>query len=448
VGEDRESLWGGFYYQRRSPHHSTDIAFPVIWSLWNKDSQSHTLVVGPFAHRWAPFEHDNWLAPLYFEGKRKNGGYFHSLPLLTTTHWDEKGAFTLSALYFRNRTLKDVDWGLVPFFFHGDNGSEEGARKTYTLIPPLLLFHGETENDETALTVVGPVITKISPKRSVFDIAPLFFHIDGRPATGGVQESHTTLFPFFHYGTSPEQTLFVIPGYLSRVTKTVNTKLTPIVSYSSTRNGATSMWAVGPIVPLYYHFADHDTGLTTWYAAPFFFHSDSPEGRSFLTPLIGRFETYGLSRTWWVFPTLTTTRNTRGWENDFHPIVYLGRDEKSSHAVIAPILWDFASPEKRTTLVPPLFWRFQDNTDRSIIQVAANTLYIQKKVEGGLDWQFHLLPLFSYGEDPRGYFWNVLFGLAGYQKEGSFARIRALGLPITVRGSASETALGTPGLKF
>jgi hypothetical protein len=449
VGEDRESVFGGFYYQRRSSRWSTDVLFPALWNVVDKETGSKTFVLGNFVHRTAPFEHDNWLAPFYAEGRRKNGGYFHSLPLLTSSHWSDKGAFTLSFLYFRNRTEKDVDWGVVPFAFHGDNGNEDGGRKTYTVIPPLAFYHGEQEVDESALTVVGPLILKNTPKRSVVDIAPFFFHIEGKPETGGVRESHTTVFPLFHYGTSPDQNLLVVgPLLLDRKTPTVHTTLTPLVSFSTTRNGSTHLVAAGPILPLYYHYSDHDTGLTTWYAAPFFLHSGSPEGWSFLTPLAGRFESYGVSRTWWFFPSIVTSTDTKGWENDFYPIAFMGRKEQSSHAVLAPVLWDFASPEKRTTIVAPLFWRFQDNTDSSITQIAANTLYLQKRVPGGLDWQFHLLPLVSYGEDPQGYFWNFLFGLAGYQKEGSFARIRALWIPITVKGNASETALGTPPLKF
>jgi hypothetical protein len=447
-GEDRESLYGLLYYQRRSPHLAVDLAFPAFWNVWNKDTGSRTLVLGPFVHRTAPFEHDNWLAPLYFEGARKDGGYLDIPLLLTSTHWGAKSAFTWSVLYFRNRTDKDVDWGVAPFVFHGDNGNEEGARKTYSVIPPLIFYHGESESDESQLTVVGPVIAASTPKRSVFDVAPLFFHIEGKPQTGGVQETHTTLFPLFHYGKSPDQTLFVLPGYLRRVTPTADTMLTPFVSTATTRTGSTSMVAAGPILPLYYHYVDHDIHLTTWYAAPFYLHSSSPEGTMSLTPLAGRFESYGISRTWWFFPSLTTTSDRSGWSTNLYPLVFLGRSDQSSHTVLAPVIWDFASPEKRTTIVAPLFWRFQDNTDRSITQIAANTLYLQKKVDGGIDWQFHLLPLFSYGENPRGYFWNVLFGLAGFQREGSFARIRALWIPITVQGAASQLAEGAPALKF
>jgi len=445
---DRESLFGLLYYQRRSAALDVDLFFPAVWNVSNKVTGSHTLVLGPLVHRTAPFENDNWLAPLYFQGSRKDGGYFHSPALLTTTHWDEKGAFTLSALYFRNRTLTDVDWGAVPFVFHGDTGNLEGARKTYTLVPPAFYYHGANEADESTTTVVGPVIVQSTPKRAVFDVAPLFFHIEGKPETGGIRESHTTLFPFFHYGKTDEHSLFVVPGYLRRVTKTVDTMITPFYSHSETRNGATSLTAAGPLLPLYYHYVDHDTALLTWFVAPLFMQSHSPEERAFLTPLVGRFETYGVSRTWWFLPTLIASTDRHGWETDLHPIVYTGRSDDSSHTVVAPVFWDFASPEHRTTILAPIFWRFQDNTDNSITQIAGNTLYLQRRVVGGIDWQFHLLPLFSYGEDPQGYFWNVLFGLAGYQREGSYSRVRAFWIPITVNGTSAHAAADPAAVRF
>ncbi len=186
------------------------------------------------------------------------------------------------------------------------------------------------------------------------------------------------------------------------------------------------------MLPLFYSYEDKDIELQHWAAFPFFYRSKSPRGSDWLTPLVGRFEDTGLSRTWWVFPNVTVNRNIRGWETDIHPLLYLGRKDRSSHTVAAPIFWDFASPKGRTTVGFPLYWRFADTSDDSVLQVAANTLYMQKHVSGGTDWQFHLLPLFSYGEDPKGYFWNLLFGLAGYTREGTSQRIRAFWVPIEV----------------
>jgi hypothetical protein len=440
--EDKESLFGLLYYRRRSPKHDADVVFPLAWHV--RDNDSRTFVLGPLAHREAPGEHDNWIAPIAFTGARKDGGYFHFPLLLTSSHWGKDGAFTLVGPYFRDRTGSDVDLGVAPFFFHGDNGNVEGVRKTYTLIPPALFYHREREVDESTFTVLGPVITHEDPKRFVFDVAPLFFSIRGKPETGGVKESHTTLVPFFHYGYSPTQSLFAFPGYLHRTTPLVDTTVTPFFVHTSTRAGRTSLTTAGPIVPFYYAYDDKDTGFRARALFPFYYGDHGNEGERLWTPLFARFEKYGESRTYWAFPNLTVEKSYKGWETDLHPIVYLGRSEHSSHTVLAPFLWDFTSLKSRATVAFPFFWRFADTETKEITQVAGNTVYLQKRVSGGLDWQFHFVPLFSYGENPSGYFWNVLFGAAGYKRQGSLSQIKALWLPITLSGTDTKVAPYTP----
>lgn len=444
---DTESLFGLLYYRRRSPRHDRDIVFPLAWHV--RDDDSRTFVLGPLAHREAPGEHDNWVAPLAFTGARKDGGYFHFPLLLTSSHWGKDGAFTLIGPYFRDRTGSDVDRGVAPFFFQGDNGNVEGGRKTYTLIPPLAFYHREREADESSFTVAGPVITHEDPKRFVFDIAPFYFSIRGKPETGGVRESHTTLFPFFHYGTSPTQNLFAFPGYLHRTTPTVDTTVTPFFVHSTTRAGRTSLTTAGPIVPLYYGYEDKDTDFHATGVFPFYYGDKSPEGKTLWTPLFARFERFGESRTYWAFPNLTVSRGYKGWETDLHPILYLGRSESSSHTVLAPFLWDFTSSKSRATVAFPFFWRFADTKTQEITQVAGNTVYLQKRAAGGtgLDWQFHFAPLFSYGENPAGYFWNVLFGLAGYKRQGSLSQMKAFWLPITLSGTDTKVAPFDPNAR-
>jgi hypothetical protein len=431
--EDTEGLYGLLYYRRRSLALDMDVVFPAFWRV--RDGNNRVVVAGPIVHREAPGENDNWLAPLVFQGSRKDGGYVHLPFLLTTSHWSPRGAFTLVGPYFRDRTGMDVNLGVAPFFFYGDNGNVDGNRRAYTLIPPLLLYHSDHELDGSSMTVVGPVIAQSDPKRNVFDVAPLFFHIRGKPETGGVVEEHTTFFPFFHYGHDPDSSLFVIPGYYRRVTRTSDAAISLFYSRVQTGNGSTSLSAAGPVLPLWWNYTDRDLDIHALAVAPFFYTSHSPAGRDWLTPLVGRFQSYGQSTTWWVFPTFTFSTDTHGWENDFQPIVYAGRSDDSSHTVVAPIYWDFANPKARTTIGFPVYWRFADAQDDSVVQVAANTLYTQKRVAGGLDWQFHLLPLFSYGESPTGHFWNVLFGLAGYTRDGAHAQVRALWVPIDVSGA-------------
>jgi hypothetical protein len=438
--EDTEGLYGLFYYRRRSLDLDMDVLFPAAWHV--RDRENYVTVVGPVVHREAPGENDNWLAPLFFQGTRKDGGYFHSPALLTTSHWNTAGAFTLVGPVFYDRTGRDVDWGVAPLYFHGDNGSIDGNRRTYTLLPELFYYHSTHEIDSSETSIFGPVIVQSNDKRDVFDVAPLFFHIQGKPETGGVPEEHTTLFPLFHYGRDPDKSLFILPGYLRRVTHTADTMLSPVWSYATTRNGATSLTAVGPILPIWWKYTDRDLGVNAWAIAPLFYTSDSPAGHDWLTPALGHFVSYGQSSTWWAFPSFTFNTNTHGWENDFHPLVYVGRSDDSSHTVVAPVFWDFANPKGRTTIGFPLYWRFADGQDDSVTQVAANTVYMQKRVAGGTDWQFHFAPLFSYGEDPRGYFWNFLFGLAGYSRHGTATQTRVFWIPFDGGTPQQQTASG------
>ncbi|MGO8997514.1 MAG: hypothetical protein ACLQVI_29715 [Polyangiaceae bacterium] len=430
--EDRQSLFAGFFYQRRSPDMDVDAFFPALWNI--RDGVNHVAIVGPLVHREAPGEHDNWLAPLFFEGSRKDGGYFHSPLLLTTSHWSKETEFHLTLTYYHDRSGTDVDWGLAPFAFGGDNGNLDGGRKKYTFVPFALYYHKEQEVDGSDMTVVGPVVVKNDQKRSVTDVLPFYWHIQGHPETGGVHEDHLTVFPIFHTGYKEDETLFATAVYLHRTTPTVETTLTPFYSFSTTRNQSTRLTAIGPVIPLFLHYHDRDIGKTSVALIPFYYHSRSPRGVDWLTPLFGRFEDYGVSHTYWVAPTLLFSSDAHGWEGDFLPITFFGRSDQNTHAVVAPVFWDFATPKGRTTIAAPLYVRLADTTDDSILQVTGNTVYIQKRVAGGIDWQFHVVPLVSYGGMPKGHWWNFMYGLVGYTHDTDGSEtVRALWLPITIR---------------
>ena len=420
---DRESLYGLLYYQRRSLDKDADVLFPLAWRFRNQ--KEHSFGIGPYVGRRAPGERDDWLMPFVFSGSRQDGGgYFHAPFALTFSHHSPESAFALVGPYFRKRTGTEVDLGVAPFFFHGEMVTTAGTYRNYTLIPPLAFYHRESELEDTSTSVVGPFVFERTPKRTIFDIAPLFFHLRGRPEASGVEESHTTLFPFFHYGKSPEERLLLTPLFGLRTTPSTTTVMTPLYSMSTTRNGSTRLDLAGPIVPLFFNYRDRDIDLSRWGLLPLAYHSTSPTHNDWFTPIFARFEERGVSTSTWIFPTFVRGTHKDGWHTDFYPLLFTGRDKTSSHAVVAP-----------------LFWRFADTADDSVTQVVLNTLYIRKQVAGGTDWQFHLLPLLSFGAAPEGHFWNILFGLAGYQRSGEYSRIKAFWIPIQVGGpSAQHTA--------
>ena len=444
---DTEGLYGLLYYRRRSLHVDADVVFPAFWRL--REDQRTTTVLGPFVHQeksasaTARATHANWLAPLLFEAKNEDGGYFH-LPLaLTLTSWKKQAAFTLLGPYLRLRSERSVKQLLVPFFLSSDNHDVEGARTSFTLVPPLLFYKRDRELDDSHLVIAGPVFREINPKRTITNVLPLFWHIEGKPQTGGQQESHTTLLPLFHYGRSEERSMLVLPGYLRRVTATADTMLTPFVSLATTRKGRTSLLAAGPLVPLVLNYKDEDTGLRWTGVVPFAFSQHSPRGYTVATPLFVTDRNYGVSRNTWVFPNVVWGKDTKGWHGGFYPIVFTGRSGTSTHAVVAPLFWDFASPKKRTTVAFPLYWRFASPETRSITQVAGNTVYVERHVRGGQDWQFHVAPVFSYGKSPGGHFWNVLFGLAGYSRKDDEKTVRVLWIPFRFGGSKKPAVART-----
>jgi hypothetical protein len=423
---DRASLYGGLYYNRRSAERADDILFPLFWNLRDRTDGSRTTVVGPLVNRVAPDEHDNWLAPLYFTGKRKHGGYALIPPLLTYTSNDVDSGFTLVGPGFCSyrggsscdtRTAQDIDFGIAPLYFYGQN-----EQTKYEVIPPLLHYYRYDDRDLSWLNIWGPYYREHTQKREIFHLLPLYWSIWGE------DERHTTVLPFFHYGYQGDSWLFVNPLYLAaRGDQGERTFVT--WGYARYR-GRTEL---DMITPLYWHYRDPDIGLDQRILFPFLYSRTSPrESDQLFFPFWAHFERFGISETTWITPFFQHTHDLRGWSTNIHPLLYFGRNGHSSHTVVAPFWWDFVDRDSRATVGFPIFWRFSDRTQVS--QLVLNFYYHERKLRNGLDWQIHAFPLFSYGETPDGHWWNILFGLAGYTRRGEMTKMRTLWIPITLSG--------------
>ena len=215
--DDRASIYG-FYYNRRGKNHDADVAFPFYWHL--RDYETTTTAVFPFIHREraatpdAPARHDNWLVPLAFEGGSADGtGYFHVPPLLAYSEHTAKSGLNIVGPMFCKwkggpacdpRTADSMDMGLAPLYFYGKTETSE-----YEAIPPLLHYYRYDEVGDKSTNLWGPVLLQHSPDKEVVDVLPLFYR------SWGKNESHTTLFPFFHYGYKGNSSLLVTPLFLS-----------------------------------------------------------------------------------------------------------------------------------------------------------------------------------------------------------------------------------------
>jgi hypothetical protein len=404
---DRQSLYG-LYYRRRSEKNDVDYVFP-FWGRF-RDDQTTTWVLPPVLWRDGPGESAFWLAPLYFGGQSKDGGYTHLPPLLTFTTRSEKRSFSLiGGLGFYDRTDKNVDWGVVPFVFGGSDGEK---LTKYTLIPPLLFYHASDAEVGSQTTVVGPVYSKTTADTAVFDVFPLFFHNHGPDRTS------TSFLPLFHASRDHGKELLVTPLFLRAKDEESTTLVTPF--YSRFR-GRTSLDLAGPIVPLWFHYQDPDAFRESWLFGPVYTASD-PQGWSVVTPLFAHWQEYGISRKTWLFPTIVHESYVGGWDFDVYPLVFLGKTKDSYHSVVAPFWWDFESGKKRTTIAFPLFWRFRD--EDGVSQLALNTYYQERYSAKGTAWDFYFAPVFHVGESPTTNEWDVLFGLVGYKNTSGYKQLK------------------------
>ena len=423
--DDKASLFG-FYYHRRGKDHDADVAFPFFWRL--RDRETTTTVALPFVHREikatkdAPGRVDNWVLPVAFQGASGDGsGYLHVPPLLTfTQHTAKSGLNIAGPMYCKwrggpacdPRTADAMDLGLPPFYFYGKTETSE-----YEVVPPLLHYYRYDEIGDKSTNVWGPVLLQHSPEKEVVDILPLFYR------SWGKNESHTTLFPLFHYGYKGDTKLIITPLFLHSKGEDGSTTTASWV-YARYR-GRTEL---DMFTPLYWQYRDPDIGLDRQLAVPFFYRNHSPRSSDLVVfPFYARFQRTGISDTTLVTPLFRHTRDITGWETDIFPVFYFGRKNDSTHTVIAPFFWDFTSPRSRVTVAAPIYVRYAD--EKSVTQVAFNTFYREKKVAGGTDWEFHFFPLFSYGQSPMGHWWNVLYGLAGYTREGTMSKVRAFYIP-------------------
>jgi len=418
---DRASLFAGLYYNRRSAERADDILFPLVWNLRDKLTQTRTTIVGPLVNRSAPGESDNWLAPLYFTGTRKTGGYTVIPPLLTYTNHDDQGGFNLVGPLFCSwkggsscdtRTAQNIDFGLAPLYFYGQN-----IKTKYEIIPPLLHYYRYNERDLSWTNMWGPYYRRHTQKREIFHLFPLYYSLWGK------DERHTTVLPFFHYGYKGDSWLFASPLFVAAHSdKGANTFATWL--YARHR-GRTEL---DMVTPLYWAYRDPDIGLNRKILFPFLYSSTSPrESNQAFFPFWGHFERYGISESTWITPFFNHKTDLRGWSTNLYPLVYVGRNVLDTHIVVAPFLWDFASPKSRTTVAFPVFWRFSD--EKEVTQLVGNVYYHEKKLRTGLDWEVHIFPAFSYGETPNGHWWNVLYGLAGYTRQGTATTVRTLWIP-------------------
>ncbi len=426
---DRASLYGGLYYNRRAPGNQDDILFPLAWNLKNPLEEARTTVVGPFVNRRTKTDTDDWLLPFYATGTRPDGGYTVIPPLLTYRDRNVDSGLNIIGPAFCSwkggqscdtRTAQDVSLGLAPFYFFGQD-----KKRQYEIITPLAHYYRYNSGLRAWTNIWGPYFRKHTEKREMFHMLPIYYSIWGEG------ERHTTLAPLFHYGYKGKENLLITPLFLNAHGE--NDSNTFVTYLYARHRGDTELDMYSP---LYWQYRDPRIGLKRHFFFPFVYTNHSPrESTTAIIPLFSHKRRHGISNSWWLTPLFHTYSGIQSWEVDLLPLFYFGRDGHDTHAVAAPLFFDFKSLKNRTTIVPPLLY-VRARTPDTLSHVLANIYYRERIYKNGKKWQVHLLPLLSYGQTPNGHFWNLLFGMAGYTREGPMTTVRALWIPIkTSRGS-------------
>jgi len=421
--KDRASVFAGLYYNRRSADHKDDVLFPIAWNLRSPQVGARTTVVGPFVNRRTKTEGDDWLLPLYATGTRAHGGYTIIPPLLTYRNRDEHGGLNIVGPAYCSweggqscdtRTAQDIDLGLAPFYFFGQND-----KRLYEVVTPLLHYYGYNIRLRSWTNVYGPYVRRHTDKREMLHVLPIYFSIWGKG------ERHTTVAPLFHYGYDAERKLLVTPLFLHR--NAGHGKNTFITWGYARHRGETEL---DMYTPLYWQYRDRRIGLDRHFVFPIFYRNTSPrESTNTVFPLFSYSVRHGVSKSLWVTPLFNYRTDLLGWSTSLHPLAYFGKSGHDSHNVAVPFYFDFKGIHSRTTVIPPLLFA-RHRTKDTLTQVVANVYYTERKYKNGKTWEVHFLPLLSYGHTPHGHFWNILFGFAGYTRNGPNTTVRALWIPI------------------
>lgn len=439
----------GPYFQRRGATLRADVLFPIFWSF--RGANSVTWIVPPVYSRVRTEGFDFGIAPLVFAGRSNESVYTIVPPLLTVAWANEDHAHTFAGPFWRIRDHENEDWGIFPVLWTSQH-------ETFSRVVSPLYLRFRSEEQHSDLTIFPlplPVYHRTSETSTAFGVAPLFFH--SHDATS----SSITIPPLvFHYSHSDEgATRLVTPLFGFYDDNDTNTVITPL--YQRHR-GVTQLDAVAPlffstrderehssdiVIPplLFWH---HESPQGTSTASPLFVHvGETGRYDTLVTPLFGHYQSHERNRGGtWILPTFEISHTEKSQTFNIHPLLYETQATTHRHFVLAPIIWNFENDrtDSAATVIAPLFWRFRSHD--TVSQLALNTYWHESRTGGVRSWEFHFFPLFAFGETaPGDTWWNVLYGLVGYKRQGDYARMQLLYIPFQVAGpAAAEPAAAAP----
>ncbi|MDF1563105.1 MAG: hypothetical protein P1V51_08680 [Deltaproteobacteria bacterium] len=409
------------YLGARTDERSTDLIPPLL--TWRNVHAGRTsLVVGPFYRVKDEAGWSGGLFPLYFGSRNERFDYDLVPPALFYRRVQGEDATLVAGPYFRLKRGESVSGGLLPLFLHG----REGERR-WTLVPPLLAYHSREPGRSTFWMLntwhrrrgervswgsFPLVFARRSPEASSLTLPPLLMHF-GRTPEG----STTWVGPFLHHRRGERSTTVVGPAFLHRRGGRWSAGLAPVLFAGGGEGHAHAylppifFYRQRPdrsrltLLPLLHYRRDADEA--TLYT-PLAYYRSHPEGHAFYSPVAVSY---------------------RNGDRFLHSVVGLywrGAGPDLAATVVAPFYWDLRFPGSGTRFraLAPIYWSFQGEQEET--HILLNIAWSSGVGPKGPSYSFRIVPLFSYQRyHPDHLKWQVLEGLAGYEREGERRRYRA-----------------------
>jgi len=432
------------------------VVFPVWWNF-NLKKGSMYLVPPLYLEGKEGKLYRLFIAPLLFYQKGKKVS-FQFVPPVFWRFKGEKTRFIYSLLFYRWVKGEDSATGILPLVYWGE---KEG--KGYGILFPLLWHFSDTAL-ATSKTVFPPFYFFKELDDWKMGFIPILF------ANRIQNVTQATLLPLFHLrlGKEERSLLLVTPlGWYAK-NEAKGAKGGGILLAHYYRSDEKRVLA---IAPLFYHWSVPDLYEQSMLFFPLVYHSKSPVKRNVsVLGLVWDFHSYHEHRTFgvlplfihskdlyrdnhltWIFPTIQYQKNPEEKKLFIHPIFYLKHGGEKPYQVLFPIWWRFKQPQKLRQVAFPLFWDFQNKITGRRISIFFPLFVRFKKLEevhtdmllfyhwkgeknGRKSWKFALLPLFGFGRtEPDDYYWKILFGLVGFEKEEDRKNLYLFWLPIKMK---------------
>ncbi len=431
------------FFRLRSPMANTDAFFPLAFHTTGRrtDGSTYSTTVVPpvWVHRSQgpgrarALAHGAFPFYSYYEGFGPNGrleGEHLVIPALLTFHrWTRTSQQTITPLFQYVRDGSSVTWTAGPVVPLVARHTSPTLR--WTLVWPALFFQRSDLTENRHLTVVGPFWTERTPNSLSVNLAPVVFHSHGRGF------SRTTIVPLFHTEESREHFTFatLLGGYTR-----VRNESTLVLPFYQNHRGT---FQFDSVAPLFYYGRDRRAGTSTVQVLNFV-RSDRPTGSTtVLFPLFahiheeGRFDTtitpvfghsYDQTRRARTVVAANVHYESSPEHNvlNIYPLLYTASGRRWHHNVFFPFVWDIGNQDegRQTTVIFPFYAHVGDR--RGYTRWAFPDVIWWRHGSGEtLSWGYDVAPFFQYGEPRRGdYYWSILYGLAGYRRQGNYEQTR------------------------